>query len=149
MAGVELSFDMADLGLVQARVEHLADVDRDTLLDGLGAELETQVRRRIADEKTTPDGEAWQPLTDEWAARKAKTSSGGILEFEGHLHDSIASQREGDAVAVGSELVYAAIQHFGGEDVGRPGHPSREYLGLSPDNIEDLEGIVADFLEAA
>ena len=51
-------------------------------------------------------------------------------------------------MAVGSELVYAAIHQFGGKAVGRP-HPARPYLGLSPENISDLEQVVTDFLETA
>lgn len=149
MAGTALEFDFSDLDMIQERVDSLTDLDKDELLGALGTELESQTRRRITEEKESPDGEVWQPLTSKWATRKAQTSSGGLLEFQGHLVDSIAWQIEGDSVAVGSEIVYAAIQHFGGAEVGRSGHPAREYLGLSPENIDDLEAVVSDFLEAA
>lgn len=149
MAGTALEYDFSELSVIQQRLDSLSNLDKDDLLASLGQELEAQTRRRIAEEKTSPDGEAWKDLSEGWKARKAQTSSGGLLEFEGHLLDSIAWQTEDQGVAVGSERIYAAIQQFGGEDVGRPGHPARPFLGLSPENADDLETLVKDFLEAA
>ena len=87
-------------------------------------------------------------MSKNWATRKAKKSSGGILEYEGNLIESIAYQVTGNGVEVGSPLVYAAIHQHGGKAVGRP-HPERPYLGLSSENASDLEAVVTAFLEGA
>lgn len=49
---------------------------------------------------------------------------------------------------VGTNVEYAAIHQFGGDEVGI-NIPARPYLGLSPDNEADLLGVVEDFIEQA
>ena len=50
-----------------------------------------------------------------------------------------------DAVPVGSNLICAAIHHFGGAEVGRPG--LRPYLGISAENERDLADVIEDYIE--
>ena len=54
----------------------------------------------------------------------------------------------GDEVEVGTNVEYAAIHQFGGDEVGI-NIPARPYLGLSPDNEADLLSVVEDFIEEA
>jgi len=116
---------------------------RQRLLDVVGSEIESQVRRRIADEKRAPDGSAWPDWSAEYAVRRS--SKGGILYLEGHLLDSITYETRPDAVEVGSNLVYARRHQEG--DGGARGIPRRAYLGLSDENLRDLGDLVVKFLE--
>lgn len=142
MAGVSLQFQLTELAEVQKFLNDLGSFDREQLLDEVGAELESQTRRRIAEEKETPEGDAWA----EWSPDYQKTRHSGhsLLMNEGDLLDSIQYNLLGAAaVEVGSNLVYAAAQHFGFK-----GNLGREYLGLSADNRQDIDLIVADFMRS-
>ncbi|WP_299733996.1 phage virion morphogenesis protein [uncultured Endozoicomonas sp.] len=145
MSGTAMQYDLSAIDQAREQIEKLSDLNKRELLEGLGAELESQTRRRLSSEKTDPDGKAWEPLTDKWKARKAEKSSGGLLDYQGHLIDSIAYQVQGNQVEVGSGLIYAAIHQHGGEPVGSA-IPAREYLGISDDNADDLNAIVEDFI---
>lgn len=146
MAAVTLNADISGLARLQGRIDRLANLDRTALLAGIGAEVESQTRRRIEEEKAGPDGQAWP----EWSDRYARGRHGGhsLLIGEGDLLDSIRHEVTGGHVEIGSNLVYAAIQQFGGEEVGSE-IPARPYLGLSPENEADVLIVVEDFLERA
>ncbi|BCS94612.1 Mu phage tail completion protein GpG [Desulfoluna limicola] len=139
--GIIITHDMAKLTQRLDRLTHLA---LDDLLDNMGSEVENQTRRRISDEKTAPDGSDWPEWSERYAATREEHHS--LLQGEGDLLDSMTYDVEGDAVVVGSPLVYAAIQHFGGEAVGKalPPHP---YLGLSDENEEDLMALIDDWCD--
>lgn len=142
MAGVSLQFQLTELAEVQKFLNDLGSFDREQLLDVVGEALETQTKTRIEDEKTTPAGDTWA----EWSPAYHKTRHGNHdkLENEGDLLDSIQYNLLGAAaVEVGSNLVYAAAQHFGFK-----GNPGREYLGLSADNRQDIDLIVTDFMRS-
>ena len=138
--------DMQDLA---KRLAALESLDREALLEGLGAETENQTRRRIGEEKTAPDGTPWP----EWSPRYAKTRNAGqsLLEGEGALMDSLQSVVTGDEVETGSNLIYAAIHNLGGTEEMPPGPravPARQYLGFSDENQDELQQLTDDFVEA-
>lgn len=148
MAGVRIEVELSgSLAPLQRRIGKLATLDRHKLLDAVGIEVERQTRRRIATEKTSPQGQPWAPLSPRYEAYKKRKSSGGILEFEGFLRDTVQHLTEADAEVVGSGRVYAAIHQFGGAEVGRPGLPARPYLGLSRENEADVLRVVEAFLD--
>jgi phage virion morphogenesis protein len=148
MAGVQIHVNISGLEQLQRRIDRLLKPDRRRLLDAVGAEVESQTRRRLSTEKTGPDRKPWQALSSGYAAWKRKLFGGiGILELHGGLTDSIQHLLSGGQVEVGSNLPYAAIQQFGGAEVGRPSHPPRPYLGLSAENEQDLVRVVHDFFE--
>ncbi len=133
MAGVQIEADLSGLKTLNQRIARLGKVDKRKLLNALGAEMESQTRRRLAEEKESPEGEPWKA----WSPKHAQTRHGGqgLLLGEGALLDSITFAVPNDgAVLVGSNLVYAAILQFGGAEVGKPGLPARPYLGLSAAN---------------
>lgn len=148
--GVTIS-DGGSLRRMDQRIQKLAQLDMEALLQGIGAEAESQTRRRIQEEKRGPDGVEW----DEWSEAYAKskhgqrghephpgelTSSGGhtLLQLDGGLLDSIQYEVFASEVRVGSNLVYAA-----------PNQAQRPFLGLSPSNTDDIQQLVTDFLEEA
>lgn len=150
MAGATLQFDISSINRLEARLQKLSEVDYDDLKDNLGSEAESQVRRRLSDEKESPEGEPWA----EWSSSYAETRHGGhsLLEGEGDLIDSIEHQVNGDEIEVGSNLVYAAIQNFGadkGEFNGSPWGdiPARPWLGFSDENLADLEALTDDWVD--
>jgi phage virion morphogenesis protein len=118
------------------------------MLDTAGALIESQTRRRIAVEKSGPEG----PWT-EWSSQYAQTRHGNqsLLISGGGLLDSIEHHAEGDEVQVGSNLVYAAAHQHGLDmsilSTGRRVHiPARPYLFISDENERELERVLADFI---
>lgn len=147
--------DLSALASVRDLIDRIGKADLQRLADSLGAEIESQTRRRIQDEKTAPDGTPWAPWSDVHAA----TRHGGhsLLQGEGDLLDSIQYLLEGTEIHVGSPLVYAGVMQHGADqgEFGRTSRngpipwgdiPGRPYLGLSAENEGDLSGIVQDFL---
>ena len=147
MAGTALgiSLESDSIQQLQARLARLAGLaSGNTLLTALGAEIESQTRRRIADEKTTPAGADWPDWSEGYAA--TRHSGHSLLQSGGELLGSIQQLVSGDTVEVGSNLIYAALHQHGGEPVGID-VPAREWLGLSGDNLADLHGILTDWTD--
>lgn len=144
--GIEVRIESPELERLRKRLLRWSAAvrDRSRLLVALGAEVESQVRRRISEDKKGPDGEVWPP----WSERYAATRRGGhsLLESEGDLLESITTVVEQDQVEVGTNLVYGAIHQFGGAEVDMP-IPARPYLGLGPRNVDDLEAVLDDWID--
>lgn len=151
-----IAIDMRVEGIetVEQALGRLDPLSASELLNGLGRTIQEQTRRRITGEKSSPKGDAWP-----------KNRSGtSILFRSGALSRSIDYAVQGEAVIVGSGLVYAAIHQFGGTItpkqakrlVFRVGNrtifarkvtiPARPYLGISSENAEDILDAVARFL---
>jgi phage virion morphogenesis protein len=145
---IALEFDLRGLDSIAARIAELQKLDRDTLAEEIGAEVESQTRRRLSEEKTDPDNQAWP----EWSSAYAKTRQSGhsLLESGGDLINSIQSITQEDQVETGSNLVYAGIHNEGGDIKFKRGHsitmPQRQYLGFSAENKQDINALVLDFL---
>ena len=146
---------------------------QDDLLHTLGALVETQTRKRISDEKTSPDGSAW----DDWSPQYASTRHGNqsLLQGDGDLLDSIQSVVVGSKVHIGSPLAYAAVHQEGfSGSVQIPAHtrlitqafgralqfpvyqsvaahtrlmniPQREFLGISGANQAEIYATIGNF----
>lgn len=126
---------------IESKVKkQLAKVDLRDVLGPMGFFMENSTKERISREKTAPDGRPWASLTPKYAARKK--GSGGILELQGHLKESIQHDVRSDEVRVGSNLAYARVHQEGGNDI-----PARPYLGLSSRDQQELEQLVVDILE--
>lgn len=128
---------------IQQRLELLAGMDLNPLRHNIGALVESQTRYRIHDEKQAPNGKAWAPWGPNWASSRHKGH--GLLENEGDLLDSIHFVVAGGDILVGSDLVYAAIHQFGGDEVGIP-IPARPYLGMSDDNWAEVVDMTDAFV---
>lgn len=137
----DLVVNLAGLLPVRRLLNRLSNLDVRQLLDVLGSEGESQTRRRIDEEKTSPDGEPWSDWSEAYAA--ARPAKGGLLELGGDLRDSLTYEVGDDAVTIGSNLVYAATHNEG--DAAR-NIPERRYLGVSDDNLDDLGELTMDFL---
>lgn len=155
-------------------IEKLSDSSlQQELLESIGAVVESQTRRRISDEKTSPAGERWE----EWSEGYRKTRSGNqsLLQGNGDLLDSIQYIVERGRVRVGSPLSYSgvpqdgftgsvpvsahkrlihqafgrALKHPVWQTVGSHNRqmniPQRDYLGLSSSNSDELMHVIGDF----
>ena len=145
MSGVALNIDVADLGVAADRLAAIAGlIEPSRITDVASAIVETQTRRRIQEEKSAPDGTPWKS----WSPAYAETRHSGhsLLQSEGGLLDSIFGEARGEQAVVGSILVYAAIQQFGGEEVGKPELSARPFLGVSDDNLGEIKDVVVDYL---
>lgn len=143
------------------------------LLDAMGAIVESQTRRRIADEKTAPDGSPWP----DWSPQYAKTRHGNqsLLQGGGDLLDSITYVVQRNQVRIGSPLPYSGVHQDGfsgavqvdahtrlitqafGKALAFPVYqsvgaftrqmntPQREFLGLSSDNQHEVFAVIGDF----
>lgn len=141
MSGGALRIDLRRLLPFRKRLAMLSHLRLGRLYEVLGSEVESQTRRRLTEEKTDPDGRPWPEWSESYA--QVRPNRGGLLELDGGLVDSLAYEVEGDAVIVGSNLVYALVHQEGHDDMGIP---ARSYLGISDENLDDLGQLVMDFI---
>jgi phage virion morphogenesis protein len=140
MTGVALHIDLSGIERLQQKLDKLGRFSRRELLDVVGATVESQTRRRITDEKSSPQGEAWSKWSDRYARRRHGGHS--LLQGQGDLLDSIGYAVGADEVEIGSNLIYAATHQFGDADRNIP---ERAYLGLSTDNEADLAADIEEW----
>ena len=154
---MSVAVEIIEQGLQGAmeRIQALNDpVMRLKLMTAVGQEVQDQTEYRITTEKTAPDGTPWPP-------NRRGTS---ILYASGRLAGSIDYRATLDEVHVGSALPYARIHQYGGRIEPRSANalafasggdswvvksvyiPPRPYLGLSGQNIADVEEMIADFV---
>ncbi|MGR3435268.1 MAG: phage virion morphogenesis protein [Shimia sp.] len=134
MSGVTLSIDGAQLDAAVARVARLTRFEVADLAFDMAELMANHAKGRFLS-KEGPDGVVWAPWSEGYAADRPKGKS--LLEASGDLRDSIQGFEEGGAAVVGSNMVYAAIHQFGGEEVGM-NIPARPYLGVSDEDALDL-----------
>lgn len=86
--------------------------------------LHRTTRDRFRSE-TNPDGSAWAPLSPKYLERKRKNQD-KILTYRGYLSSTLRGQYDNKGLEFGSNVIYAATQHF-----GRRGIPARKILGTN------------------
>lgn len=132
----------------QAALSRLSPALLAQLADEVGSLVEDQTKRRIVQEKTAPDGTPWAPWSPRHAARLSQKTARSLLVGVGDLRDSIQNLVTGTDIAVGTNLIYGAIQQFGGDTAaGHPAIPARPYLGLSAENASEIEQLVLTRVE--
>lgn len=99
-------------------------------MDVIGAEVLSQTQERITQEQEAPDGTPWAQWSDGYKKNRAN-SGGAFLDASGDLIDSLDYNASNDEVIVGSNLVYAATQHFGDDERNIS---ARAYLGINAEN---------------
>jgi phage virion morphogenesis protein len=140
------------LGRAIERVEHPR-----AMYEAMGASLVTSTQHRFETE-TDPDGNPWPKSI------RVLVEGGRTLTDTTRLRQSITYEASDAGVAVGTNLIYAAIHQFGGviRAVAGPwltfmvgGHlvrkgevtmPRRAFLGLDQDDERELLAIATDFL---
>lgn len=124
----------------------------------------------FANERDPATGEAWTPLSDVTRRRREKSGHVGAsgakkLQVTRSLLDSITADHDESAAVVGTNLVYAATQHFGARrgEFGRGGFktrkgsfpipwgdiPPRPFFGLGATDEQAVSDILQDHIERA
>lgn len=107
----------------------------------IGRIVKTGTQRRFREQRT-PDGKRWKP------SQRVEREGGQTLRLSGRLQRSYTYQADDSSAEIGTNVVYGAIQHFGGM-AGR-GHRSRidarPALGVSADDAAEVLATVNDFI---
>ncbi len=155
MTGVAFKIDFKGLQGALTWLHGMETVGKHELLDTLGQLGVQQTRRRIEEEKTSPDGQAWIPSKD----------GGSTLFRTGHhLASSIDHAAGAEEVKWGSGWIGARVHQFGativpvnakslvfnvgGKEVfaKKVVIPARPYLGLSEANAAEMEAVAVRFI---
>ncbi|MFZ5746363.1 MAG: phage virion morphogenesis protein [Pseudomonadota bacterium] len=132
--------------------------DLEPLMDRLGLVIETQTDERFEAERA-PDGTPWKPSI------RVREQGGKTLTDSGIGRQSVTHAASADRVEVGTNLIYM-VAHQGGATIRPrtaralaftlPGLgfrmarqvvlPKREWLGLSPDNADELIETAEDWV---
>ncbi len=163
MTSVEVKVDDAELnaafGLL---IQHLGDLR--PVMASIGEYMIRGTDDRFRDQRS-PDGAAWAPLAASTLARKKNSK---ILTETGRLRGSVTYQATATSVVVGTNVQYARYHQFGTapyiirprqkkalywpgaahpvKQANHPGLRSRPFLGVSPQDSQEILGIIQDFL---
>ncbi len=160
MAGVNITFDLDDLGVI-SEIDRIATAGEDMfpLMDAIGRVLVNGAVERITVTNIGPDGVAWPE------SFRAEVFGGPTLHATGNLARSITASPESRQVQIGSNLIYAGVHREGaiiraktakglhfmladGDEVvvGEVTIPRRPYLGISDGERADIADLtVAHF----
>ncbi len=105
------------------------------LMEILGTLVEGQTKRRIASEKTSPDGNAWPPL---------KARSGSILVDTGRLLGSISHTSTSNEAIVGTNVFYGPFHQYGTRKM-----PARPFMGVSAPNMDEIRRAVDAWVQGS
>ncbi|MCX5512277.1 phage morphogenesis protein [Kaistia algarum] len=158
MDGIGLVIDTGALEYATRLVSGLGDFERRDLLSSIGALGESQTRRRIVDEKTGPDGTPWPPNREgtpilvrsgqhllasvSWIAGSDEVQWGAGWEYA-HVHQ--------DGMTIVPKTAQRLVFTSGGKKVHakKVTIPPRPFVGLSSDNIAEIEELVSDVFGGA
>ena len=156
MAGANITIDLSTepaTKLLDAinRAKFLPS-DWERMHHNVGEHLLGSVADRFRDQKD-PKGQDWTPLSAATLKRRKRLKIKGtrILHQRGFLEMSPAFKATPTSVQVGSNLIYAALQQFGGTVIIKGRKivvPARPFLGLSNADHEEISAIVGDRLNA-
>lgn len=158
---VAYTIEVEGLLAVQLFLDQLAEFPREDLLEGLGGLLESQHRRRIIEEHTTPAGQPFQPN---------QRGTTPLYDTGRNLLDAFFYSVSDPEVTLANSFIGARILHDGGVIVPKDAKalhfsmggnrrvfamrvviPSRPFMGVSADNeseiIEAVEGFIGGMLQ--
>lgn len=156
---VEVTGAEEALGALRRAVEAVANPR--PLFDEIGASLAVSTQMRF-ERGAGPDGAAWPP------SLRAVVEGGRTLVDTARLMQSITHEADDSGVAVGTNVLYAAIHQFGGTISaktprglvfqGAAGQwatkqsvtiPARPFLGLDDEDETEITAIAEDWLGRA
>ena len=159
--GASVTIDAGKVADLARRLRAAAAAPTAPLMEAIAAGGESEARARIAAGGPAPDGSDWQPRHPEYVNPQP------LLNREGGLVDSLASQAGAVAAEWGSNLVYARIHQLGGTIKPKNAEalrfmlgeetvtaksvtiPARPYLGWGDDEVRTVEDVVETWLDQA
>ena len=156
--GASVTIDAGKVAELARRLRAAAAAPTAPLMEAIAAAGESATRARIAAGGPAPDG-------SEWTARHPEYDNPHpLLNREGFLVDSLASEASAESAAWGSNLVYARIHQLGGTIVPKDADalrfmlgeetvtaksvtiPARPYLGWGDDEVRMAEDVLEAWL---
>lgn len=105
------------------------------------------------------DTKQWHPLSETTLLRRGNKRNSPILRVSNRLYHSLHSAYNNDTASVGTNVVYAALQHYGakkGQFGSWRGHPipwgdipARPYMMLTNQDIQDINDFIAEKINEA
>ena len=159
--GASVTVDASRVAELARRLRSAAAAPTAPLMEAVAAGGESATRARIAAGGPAPDGSDWPARHPEYV------NPHPLLNREGGLVDSLASQAGTEAAAWGSNLVYARIHQLGGTIEPKSAEalvfplgeetvtaksvtiPPRPYLGWGEDEVRLVEDVVEAWLDQA
>ena len=161
MTGIRIEVTGAEAALSQLQRAIEATANPRPLYDEIGAALVVSTQMRFEREET-PEGAKWP------ASLRAIVEGGRTLTDTGRLMQSITHEASDSGVAVGTNVLYAAIHQFGGKITAKTGKglvfkgagdqwvrkqsvtiPARPFLGLDDEDEAEITAIAEDWLGRA
>lgn len=103
-----IRIEFPDAAAAQDAFKRLAQKGKVLPFDAIGRKLKTSTQLRFRNE-TDPEGKRWRPS---W---RVEHNGGQTLRNTSRLRNSISYQVGDNYVDVGTNVIYAAMMHFGGE----------------------------------
>ncbi len=133
---------------------------RHKVMDDIGAYNVASTQQRFIDQKS-PDGQDWEQ------SYRAKETGGQTLRNTNRLFQSLTHDASPDHAEWGTNVIYAAIQQFGGTIKAKSGKflrfatgtgfaqvkqvtlPAREFMGINETDRSEIKFIVDDWVSGA
>ncbi|MFC6447168.1 phage virion morphogenesis protein [Shinella zoogloeoides] len=149
-----ITLDASDLDDARLKLRRWFDFEPSELMTNIAAIGENQTRRRIAEEKTAPDGTPWKPNSQDTSI---------LMQTGQHLLASVASFATASEAQWGAAWEYAHVHQegmtivpksaealvfqLGGETirVKQVTIPARPFVGISDENAREIVDAVTDF----
>lgn len=183
MAGATIEVDDREIRAALDRLTRTG-ADPTPALREVGSYLSEAIRLRFR-EGVGPDGKPWAPLSPITRAVRAARGAGGAPSYKsgpnkgryklgpamqyanakplldtGRLRNSITYRADRDGVSIGTNVVYAAVQHFGarrgafgttsrGAPIPWGNIPARPFLGVSREDSSEIVGILQRAIQGA
>lgn len=113
MAGATLEFDgTGALAIINEAAAATANPQQ--MLRDMGEYLAFQALPKRFESQSAPDGTPWQALSPSYLRRKKKNQN-KILVLNGYLSNGMRFQVDGGDLLVGTNMIYGAMHHFGGQ----------------------------------
>lgn len=150
---LSIVIDATDFDDAFRALKPIFDFEPDELMTDIAFLGENQTRRRIAEEKTAPDGSPWKPNNE---------GTSILMQSGQHLLSSLASRANADEAEWGATWPYAHVHQDGMTIVpkeaealvfqigGKTVHakkvtiPARPFVGLSTENEREIIELVSD-----
>lgn len=154
----DISIEFNDQQVQRALNELIRRVDDPSpAMRAIAGVLEEATEEAFRTESDPATGIAWDPLSAVTLAVNPERRGGSILQDSGLLAASVVSDYGRDYAEIGTNRVYAPTHQFGAKQgefgtTSRGGPipwgdiPARPFLGIGPQDEEDILAIAARFL---